>query len=124
MSKDPTSEIQGCSKCVYLVDINCHPWNDKVGRGTVLTKMGNGCLIALSETFRGKGSESITYFDSQGGSCELFTDKSTSELVVSVEEKLKNTVVNCVRPAGPPVSLILGKESSGIHPVSNDHYIR
>lgn len=62
-----------CCKCSHQVPINCHPWNEKIGKGRISERLGWGCL-----GFRESENYNVAIFsESEHGSCELFKAKLT-----------------------------------------------
>jgi hypothetical protein len=57
-----------CQECAYLREIYKHPMNKKLGKGSVIDRMGWVCIPPLKE-------EKIHFFDNKDGRCELFEQK-------------------------------------------------
>ena len=64
-----------------LVQVNCHPWNQTVGKGGSNNKLGYACLLF---TEYGMGGGHATFIDRDWGTCECHTEmtepSSTSRL--------------------------------------------
>lgn len=74
-----------CSNCIFLLEINKHPWNEGSNKGKVTERNGFGCSIMFEESLKQKQPK-ITYFDLNDGSCEMFTTKDKYELTFKIEE--------------------------------------
>lgn len=83
-----------CKNCVFLLNINKHPWNRNhkeeednltIGKGAVNEQLAWGCTVGFEETLT-NDNPSITYFDFDNGMCEMHTPKDKFKLIVKAEE--------------------------------------
>jgi hypothetical protein len=63
------NDIECCCKCVHQLKINCHPWNQVLGKGAMTETLGWVCLLFKEDIKVGIFSEN------KHGSCECFTEK-------------------------------------------------
>jgi hypothetical protein len=68
-----------CCNCQHQIRLNCHPWNQKIGRGNISTKMGTVCMAMINTTppttehLKSDYNAGI-FFDGDHGYCELWSD--------------------------------------------------
>lgn len=61
-----------CNTCKHFFQVNCHPWNQTIGKGGMNDKLGYVCLLF---TEQGIGGEHGTFMDRDWGTCECHTAK-------------------------------------------------
>ena len=76
-----------CKDCIFLIEVNKHPWNEGIGKGSISERMGFGCILPLQNDLRiSRGGGIITYSDTNEGSCEMFTPKSKYKSSITVKD--------------------------------------
>jgi hypothetical protein len=60
-----------CCKCQHQKPINCHPWNESIGKGRISDRLGWVCLGFVDE-----GKNAGIFSEREHGMCELFEEKN------------------------------------------------
>ena len=61
-----------CATCKYLLQINCHPWNNTIGKGRISDKLGYVCIVQVEEADDIEYKVGI-FRDTDTSGCELHT---------------------------------------------------
>jgi hypothetical protein len=67
MSCDKT---ECCCKCQHQTPLNCHPWNQSIGKGSISDRMGWVCLEFKEENIG-------VFSDTEHGMRELFEERES-----------------------------------------------
>lgn len=59
-----------CCNCKNLVEINCHPWNKTIGKGSISENLGYGCNVRYCDGPINQVNI-VTFSDKIHGLCEL-----------------------------------------------------
>jgi len=69
MKHDPLNTGDCCCTCKNQIELFCHPWNKKYGKGTLNDNCGYACLVMFNKNnFKRAG----IFFDTPHGLCELY----------------------------------------------------
>jgi hypothetical protein len=71
MNCDKGHNGQCCCNCQYQTPITKHPWNKGEANGSILDHFGYACTVFNSMDSK----EPFVFFNSQHGSCEMYTPK-------------------------------------------------
>lgn len=61
-----------CETCKLCMPVNCHPWNDKIGKGKMSDQLGYVCLLFTELGFN-DGTNKVQFMDRNTGTCECHT---------------------------------------------------
>ncbi len=64
------SDNKCCCNCKNQIIINKHPWNQVIGKGSILDTLGYGCL---APGFIDNDKQIAIFFEDNHGMCELYT---------------------------------------------------
>lgn len=109
MKHDPINSGQCCCICRHQIQLMCHPWNTKFGKGYMSQQCGWACIVEYEDKSN-KGR--IIFYDHEHGLCELYQQQKQKRIM----KKSKSTGIR-------PKQIIVGaklrlKKTPHNHPIS------